>query len=427
VSQHAEPSPYSRSAIIADLAGVISEVAVLQERQAALNTATAAVQGRLAEMVRTLSQSTAISSSVAVTLKRPLTDDDVRRMKELLKRAPGASSSDVTATTEDVTRVRDAIKESLPAILERSERTGPAIPDARPPGVPLAAQDEGRPENARKASDDRLAGVSGDCKADRQSEESRHVAGAGGESAASADTAPAADVKPKRIFQQPLQKTVVSAEPRKVTAGGGLVQGGPVPKRPYIDGTIINLVIERYHAESEAAGDIDTALNLEPGTARFVIDEARMKRDERVQEADRARSAKLDRETAPRERPPAARPTPKPEPVKVSTPLPLDFGECAPAGATDPVIIVDKKGRRIIGPTGEWKSVTGLVADCLGVLADGEMRGVDRMLRACSGFTKDTQIVQCLPNWKVSLARIGIDLVHIKGIGVRLNRAKVAA
>lgn len=409
MSQH-EASPHSQSAIIADLAGVISEVAVLQERQAALNTATAAVQGRLAEMVRTLSQSTAIPTACK------LTPAEISRVGELLQRPSGVSAENVAAA---VKRSVDQTNSAMRATL--------ATQAASPPGASPVGQDEGQPVQVRNASDARSVGEPGKAQADRQSEESRHVAGAGGESAASADTAPAADVKPKRIFQQPLQKTVISAEPRKVTAGGGLVQGGPVPKRPYIDGTIINLVIERYHAESEAAGDIDTALNLEPGTARIVIDEARTKRDERVQEADRAHSAKLSRETAPRERPPAARPAPKPEPVKVSTPLPLDFGERAPAGDTDPVIIVDKKGRRIIGPAGEWKPVTGLVADCLGVLADGEMRGVDRMLRACSGLTKDTQIVQCLPNWKVSLARIGIDLVHIKGIGVRLNRAKVAA
>lgn len=410
MSQH-EASPHSRSAIIADLAGVISEVAVLQERQAALNTATAAVQGRLAEMVRTLSQSTAIPTACK------LTPAEINRVGELLQRPSGVTAENVAAV---VKRSVDQTNSAMRAAL--------ATQAASPPGASPVGQDEGQPVQVRNASDARSVGESGKAQADRQSEESRHVAGAGGESAASADTAPAADEKkPKRIFQQPLQKTVISAEPRKVTAGGGLVQGGPVPKRPYIDGTIINLVIERYHAESEAAGDIDCVLNLEPGTARIVIDEARMKRDERVQEADRARAAKLSRETAPRERPPAARAAPKPEPVKVSTPLPLDFGERAPAGDTDPVIIVDRKGRRIIGPTGEWKPVTGLVADCLGVLADGEMRGVDRMLRACSGFTKDTQIVQCLPNWKVSLARIGVDLVHIKGIGVRLNRAKVAA
>lgn len=400
-----EPSPHSRSAIIADLAGVISEVAVLQERQAALNTATAAVQGRLAEMVHKLSGGTSI------TTQARLNEADVRRMQELLQRSPRGS-------------------------LVLTEGDAPATQAASPPGASPVVQAEGQPVQVGKGSDAEPEGVPGKSTSG-QSEQFGARAGAGGESVASADTAPAADAKPKRTFPQPLPEKKPSeqmhlpVEPvvprRELTAGGGLVQGGPVPKRPYIDGTIINLVIERYHAESEAAGDIDCVLNLEPGTARIVIDEARMKRDERVQEADRASAAKLSRETAPRERPPAARAAPKPEPVKVSTPLPLDFGERAPAGDTDPVIIVDKKGRRIIGPTGEWKPVTGLVADCLGVLADGEMRGVDRMLRACSGFTKDTQIVQCLPNWKVSLARIGIDLVHIKGIGVRLNRAKVAA
>lgn len=89
-----QPEPnHTRSAIIADLACLVGEVAQIQADQAQLAERQSALQGRLGKMIRDLSTTTATM--------RPLSEDDRRRLQASIAKSP-------------------------PAILERSERPAPA-------------------------------------------------------------------------------------------------------------------------------------------------------------------------------------------------------------------------------------------------------------------------------------------------------------
>jgi hypothetical protein len=287
--------------------------------------------------------------------------------------------------------------EKPPIPAERPTSAAPATPAARPPEVLPSTQDEARSVRVGKAPDEAPAGDAG-TGLTGQSGEFVTRAGAGGESAASADTAPAVDAKPKRTFQQPLPKAekpaeqpvepvVPRREPRVLTAGGGLVQGGPVPVA-----TTRDRVLDHYAETGACAKDLAEALGLTVGSVSGQISLGRQAKDPRAANGDAKRAA------------------------AIAAPLPA-----LPEGA---LIVVDVKGERIVGPTGDWKTVD-FVAKALAPLADGSMYGVDRMAKA-SGV-KDSVILASLGIWASALAKIGIDLVHTKGIGVKLNRRQVAA
>jgi hypothetical protein len=118
---------------------------------------------------------------------------------------------------------------------------------------------------------------------------------------------------------------------------------------------------------------------------------------------------------------------PPPKPVAASTQIPLALEE-KPEPAAAPELPVDRvitvQGPMVIGPTGQWRT-SPQIGRTLAILADGQLYGLDRMQRA--GRWTDVKFVSAgLTAWARELKEIGVDLIQLKGIGVRLARREIA-
>jgi hypothetical protein len=396
-------------------------------KQASLVEASAAMQSRLSRMIRDLSCSTAGTG-------RPPSLPEMR---------------------ERLGDVRERLEATLDKVQNSAARPAPISQAASPQVHAPAAQDEGQPESARKASDDRSVGVSGKGTAD-QSEELRHVAGAGGESAASADTAPAADEKkPKRTFPQPLpaeapvlplarpsaeihkqpdykasgpsDPMVPRREPHVLRAGGGLVQDGgsktDAPPRPAQDkpaaatGPLMrDRVLDDYARTGETADQIAKRLGTTTGSVYGNISHGRTKKDSRVAAGDAKRAAAVreaNGKAYDASQKPAAEPTAK---TSLPAPTPKPVEAAMPDGLLIRVKSIDGE---VHGPLGVWRT-TPEISKAIGSLATGDLYGITKMAGP-SGLPEKT-ILASLDLWKTCLAKIGIDLIHTRGIGVKLNR-----
>lgn len=121
------------------------------------------------------------------------------------------------------------------------------------------------------------------------------------------------------------------------------------------------------------------------------------------------------------------KPEPPPKPLVASTQLPLALETkaeplAAPELPIDRVITV--QGHLVIGPTGQWRT-SPQIGKTLAILADGQLYGLDRMQRA-GGWSEEKFVKAGLTAWTRELKEIGVDLIQLKGIGVRLARREIA-
>lgn len=356
MTQHDAQSQHSRAAIIADLACIIGEMADLQAEQARLSERSAGMQSRLGKMIRDLSTTTAV-------IRSPMTPDAAQKLQR-------------------------AVREAAPLPL-LAERPAPAAQAATPADIQPQAQSEGEPVRVGKASDEvpvRGAGV--DVRTG-QSEECRHDAGAGGESAASADTAPApganktkrkAAAKPVDPIAGPAADPVVPRRPPAVQAeGGGLVQDGGGTGETRGD-QVLNLWADTTLTQDEIA----RKLGVNSGTPAAYLSTARRLADPRALKGDLARAAL---------RPPRHE-IPDGKPALIN----LDTGQ-------------------ITGAAGSW-TADRAVAKAINVLADGQLYDTSRMAKV-SGIKEDA-IVASMGIWASALAKIGVELRYQRGYGCRL-------
>lgn len=358
-----EPN-HSRAAIIADLACIIGEMADLQAEQARLSERSAGMQSRLGKMIRDLSTTTAV-------IRSPMTPDAAQKLQRAVREAP-----------------------PLPLL---AERPAPAAQAATPAGTPPSAQDTGRSVEVGEAPDKAPEREGGVGYTSGQSGECVTVTGAGGESAASADTAPAPDERKKRRrlpssadllaegakyrnSEKPADPIVAAARHPSVKAdGGGLVQDGGSTGETRGD-QVLNLWAETTLAQDEIA----RKLGVNSGTPAAYLSTARRAADPRALKGDLARAAL---------RPPRHE-IPDGRPALIN----LDTGQ-------------------ITGASGSW-TADRAVAKAINVLADGQLYDTSRMAKV-SGIKEDA-IVASMGIWASALAKIGVELRYQRGYGCRL-------
>ncbi|MGX5776976.1 hypothetical protein [Methylorubrum zatmanii] len=422
MTQH-EPT-HSRGAIIADLACIVGEMADLQVEQARLAERQAAMQSRLGKMIRDLSITTAMTRPDA---------------------AP-------------------AVRLRLGTDTNSAARPAPAAQAATPAGIPPVAQDEGRPVRVGNASDEAPVRGVGNGNLTGQSEELRHDAEAGGESAASADTAPAPDGR-KETMEEP---RVPRRPPEVRNAGGGLVQdGGSTGQHRRTH----DIVLDRYAETGWRPADLAQDLRLHIPSVSAYIGKARQAQDPRAAEGDRKRGFGAAKS---RSSPTAPAAEPDAKPVRsqteeildlwASTDLPaediarqLGLNPNAPSARISAARAVgDKRAAegdlrraghhqqnlpvaeghlirveigtntgRVFGPGGRWDT-TVVCAKALSVLKDGNLYGFQKMEEA-AGLKKPHSATDLVPLLQAGLRKIGVELIHTKGIGCKLNLISVEA
>lgn len=381
VSQ-AEPA-HTRGAIISDLACIVAEISDIQVEHAKLTERTAVLQSRVGRMIRDLSCTTA-----------PVRPTDLQDMRERL----GGVRGRLEATAE-------TIKNS-------AGRTAPAVEAAPPSTLAPSAQDAATPVRVGKALDEAPAEGAGKGPASGQSRECVTSAGAGGESAASAGTAPAADV-PQR-------------EPAIRNAGGGLVQDGGAsktfqqPKPPYV--TVRDRVLDAYAVDGASPGEIAALTGSTAASVQTFLGGARRAGDPRAKAGDEKRAARLTPSAASKPSlrdvadsakpivadPPPALPRTDPAPAAV----PVGHLEI-PAGK-----LIAIRGAEVHGPAGVWR-ISKETAKAFGLMADGQLYGLETMAR--HGGLNPRVCEGLVGMWTAALAKIGIALIHHKGAGMRLK------
>lgn len=349
--------------IISELACLVGEMAELQSDQARLAEKQAGMQSRLGRLIRDLSSGTS-----AVQISAP---------------AFRLEPSIWTKAAEDIER--ESARVLRAGLSTRPERAQAAPP---PIGSP-SAQDEARPVQVGKALDASLVGDVGGSFSTNESRECRHDAGAGGESAASADTAPAPDAnKAKRkTAAKPADPIAGSAvdpvAPRRPPAiqaeGGGLVQDGGSTGETRGD-QVLNLWAETTLTQDEIA----RKLKVNSGTPAAYLSTARRLADSRALKGDLARAAL---------RPPRH-----------------EMPEGKPA-------IINIETGQITGSSGSW-TADRAVAKAINVLADGQLYDTSRMAKV-SGIKEDA-IIASMGIWASALAKIGVELRYQRGYGCRL-------
>lgn len=249
--------------IISELACLVGEMAELQSDQARLAEKQAGMQSRLGHLIRDLSSGT---SAIRVS------DPAFRLEPSIWAKA-----------AEDIEQ--ESARALRAGLSTRSERAQAATPaDAQP-----LAQETGEPVKVGNASDAMPVRGVGEVDRTGKSEECRHDAGAGGESAASADTAPAADEKKRKPPKKPADPIVTAARPPSVKAeGGGLVQDGGSTSESRLD-QVMTLWAETTLSQDEIA----QKLKVHPNTPSSYLSRARASGDPRVRQGDRARGIGL--------------------------------------------------------------------------------------------------------------------------------------
>lgn len=340
--------------IISELACLVGEMAQLQSDQARLAEKQAGMQSRLGHLIRDLSSGTA-----AVQISAP---------------AFRLEPSIWAKAAEDIERESArALRAGLSTRPERAQAATPA--DAQP-----LAQETGEPVKVGNASDAMPVRGVGEVDRTGKSEECRHDAGAGGESAASADTAPAADEKKRKPPKKPADPIVTAARPPSVKAeGGGLVQDGGSTGESRLD-QVMTLWTETTLSQDEIA----QKLKVHPNTPSSYLSRARASGDPRVRQGDRARGIGLPHNDI-------------------------------PAGL---VAIINPQTGEVIGPEGSWRADRS-VAKALNVLADGGLYNTSLMAKA-SGIKEDA-VIASIRIWGDQMRRIGVELHYQRGYGCRLT------
>lgn len=340
--------------IISELACLVGEMAELQSDQARLAEKQAGMQSRLGHLIRDLSSGTS-----AVQISAP---------------AFRLEPSIWAKAAEDIERESArALRAGLSTRHERAQAATPA--DAQP-----LAQETGEPVKVGNASDAMPVRGVGEVDRTGQSEECRHDAGAGGESAASADTAPAADEKKRKPPKKPADPIVTAARPPSVKAeGGGLVQDGGATVVSRGD-QILNLWADTTLTYQVIAKQ----LGINPNTPGTYVSAGRRNGDPRVAKGDRARGIGLPHNDI-------------------------------PAGL---VAIINPQTGEVIGPEGSWRADRS-VAKALNVLADGGLYDTSRMAKA-SGIKEDA-VIASIRIWGDQMRRIGVELHYQRGYGCRLT------
>lgn len=382
----AEPA-HTRGAIISDLACIVAEISDIQVEHAKLTERTAVLQSRVGRIIRDLSCTT----------------------------APVRPGADLQGMRERLGWVRERLEATSETIKNSAERTAPAAQAAPPSILAPSAQDAATPVRAGKALDKVPAEGAGIGSAAGQSGECVTSAGAGGESAASADTAPAADVP-----------RVPRREPEVRNAGGGLVQDGgsaktfQQPKQPYV--TVRDRVLDAYAADGASPGEIAALTGSTAASVQTFLGAARRTGDHRAKAGDEKRAARLKpsatTKPTPREiadsakpvetKPPPAPPQPKPVPATA----PVERVEI-PAGK-----LIAIRGAEVHGPGGVWR-ISKETAKAFGLMADGQLYGLETMAR--HGGLNPRVCEGLIGMWTAALAKIGIALIHHKGAGMRLK------
>lgn len=457
MTQH-EPN-HSRGAIIADLACIVGEMADLQVEQARLAERQAAIQSRLGKMIRDLSATTAV-------IRAPLMPQAAAELQRAVRSAPksGLQVEPVGAATsiaEHLALVTDAelqVEMNRRFLLRSSGKANAAssAQDATPAGFPPVAQNEGQPVRVGKASDAVPERGVGELVLTGQSEELRHDAGAGGESAASADTAPAPDER-KETMEEP---RVPRRPPEVRNAGGGLVQdGGSAPTKPAYR-TMKDRVLDDFASTGSGSAEIAKRVGSTVNSVSAIVSTGRSVGDPRAKAGDEKRAARVtaDKPTAPAA-PPARTQTDEILDLWETTDLSAEeiaqklglnpgapsarlsaarsvgdkrvaAGDLRRAGQhvqnhmppADGHLIrveVGSNTGRVFGPGGRWDT-TVICAKALSVLCDGQLYGVQKMDEA-AGLRKPHTSAELVPLMQAGLKKIGVDLVHTKGIGCRLR------
>ncbi len=381
-----EPA-HTRGAIIADLACVVAEISDLQVAQAKISERTAVLQSRLSQMIRDLSCTTALQVPPGT---------DLRQFRERLS------------------GVRSRLEATADTIKDSAARSAPAAKAAPPSVHPPVTQDEGRPERARKASDEVPVGDVGiGIERAGQSEELRHGAGTGGESAASAGTAPATEMP-----------RVPRREPSIRTAGGGLVQDGGSLLKPH-SRSGKERALDLFAEKGLSKGDLAKSLGAPVGSVSGWLSVARKAGDPRIKAGDEKRQARLAadaakstrREFADSDKPVAF------DRASSSPPLAMLQSDPAPAIPVGMVEIpagklIAIRGAEVLGPGGVWR-ISKETAKAFSLIADGQLYGLETMAR--HGGLNPKVCESLIGMWTAGLAKIGIELIHQKGFGVRLK------
>lgn len=336
--------------IISELACLVGEMAELQSDQARLAEKQAGMQSRLGHLIRDLSTTT-------VMMRDPI--------------SPEARDSFLRAVSE-------SRRFSILA-----EPDAPATQAATPADIQPQAQSEGEPVRVGKASDEVPVRGAGEGHRAGQSEEFRHDAGAGGESTASADTAPAPDGRKKRERKsqpRPADPILSTARPPSVQAdGGGLVQDGGSTGETRGD-QVLNLWADTTLTQDEIAAK----LKVNSSTPSAYLSTARRQSDPRALKGDLARAA--------------------------LRPLRHEMPDGRPA-------LINLDTGQITGSAGSW-TADRAVAKAINVLADGQLYDTSRMAKV-SGIKEDA-IVASMGIWASALAKIGVELHYQRGYGCRL-------
>lgn len=367
-----EPA-HTRSAIITELACISAELADMQVRNAEIAT-------RVSRVIRDLSCTT----------------------------APVPPGEDLQQLRQRLDGVRGRLEATAREIRTSAERMPPAAQAAPPSGTSPSAQNAGEPVRARKALDVAPERESGIWHTSGQSRECVTSAGAGGASAASADTAPAADAP-----------RVPRREPEVRNAGGGLVQDGgslkpaaaTVEKAPLVR----DVILDAYATTTKTIAEIAEHSGSTRDSVKVTLNKARHKDEPRIKAGDDLRAPKTEPTLAPVAQPTARDVADAAKPIaEIPQPRPIPTG-----GIEIPVgKLIAIRGAEVHGPAGIWRT-SKETAKAFSMLADGQLYGLETMAR--HGGLTPSVCVNLIAMWTAALAKIGIELHHHKGYGLRLR------
>ncbi|MBP1180010.1 hypothetical protein [Methylobacterium sp. PvR107] len=312
---------------------------------------------------------------------------------------PGA---DLKHLRERLGTVRGRLEATADTIRNSAEHIPPATQAAPPSLKGPSTQDAATPVRAGKAQDEAAVEGVGRVSTTGQSRECVTSAGAGGASAASADTAPAAD-----------GPRMPRSEPEVRDTSGGLVQdGGPLkPPAQVLSDTrsVKDRVLDLFAAEGLTTKDLAKRTGAPEGSVGGWISLGRKAGDQRVKDGDAKRDARIAAVSA--------QPTPRDvaDSAKPVTPAPaIPVGQVEiPAGK-----LIAIRGAEVHGPLNVWRT-SKEIAKAFGIVADGQLYGLEAMAR--HGGLDPKVCINLIPMWTAALAKIGIELHHHKGYGVRIR------
>ncbi len=94
-----------------------------------------------------------------------------------------------------------------------------------------------------------------------------------------------------------------------------------------------------------------------------------------------------------------------------------------PAAIGLPILEIDRKAQRVIGPFGDWRGCPIIILNVLEKLIDGSTQEIS-VLQKLAGFNRPDTFDTVMKRWKDELHEIGVEMITGPD-GIRLQRQEI--